>query len=127
MLARVKVLVWVRQGPAWEAQCHADTHLLLAALKALPLDPKTADSTMDHLATLCNLRFADPSPSGYAIPVPLPPPSGTPLQGIPSHSRTSPRRTAESPSSDQVIILGQTIFALHSSAGPVEERRFAKI
>ncbi|BDA47885.1 probable vacuolar protein sorting-associated protein 54 [Coccomyxa sp. Obi] len=88
-------------GPAWEAQCHADTHLLLAALKGLPLDPKTADSTMDHLATLCNLRFADPSPSGYSIPVPLPPPSAeTPPSG-PHHSRVSPRRTADSAFSDQ--------------------------
>lgn len=100
----------MQQGPAWEAQCHADTHLLLAALKGLPLDPKTADSTMDHLATLCSLRFADPSPSGYAIPVPLPLPSGTPVPGGPTHSRTSPRRTFESPFSDQVIAMAAMPF-----------------
>lgn len=97
----------VAQGPAWEAQCHADTHLLLAALKALPLDPKAADSTMDHLAMLCSLRFADPSPSGYTIPVPLPSPSAA---AMPASSRTSPRRPTESPSSDQVS-AAQTILS----------------
>lgn len=62
------------QGPAWEAQCHADTHLMLSALQSLPLDPKTGPGTMDHLNTLCTLRFADPSPSGYTIPGQLPSP-----------------------------------------------------
>ena len=62
------------QGPAWEAQCHADTHLMLSTLQSLPLDPKTAPSNMEHLANLCMLRFADPSPSGYTIPGQLPSP-----------------------------------------------------
>ena len=62
------------QGPAWEAQCHADTHLMLSTLQALPLDPETALQHMDHLAKLCTLRFADPSPSGYTIPGQLPSP-----------------------------------------------------
>ena len=62
------------QGPAWEAQCHADTHMMLSTLQALPLDPETASSTMDHLTQLCTLRFADPSPSGYTIPGQLPSP-----------------------------------------------------
>ena len=63
------------QGPAWEAQCHADTHLMLSTLQSLPLDPKTAPSNMEHLANLCMLRFADPSPSGYTIPGQLPSPA----------------------------------------------------
>lgn len=62
------------QGPAWEAQCHADTHMMLSTLQALPLDPETASGTMDHLTQLCTLRFADPSPSGYTIPGQLPSP-----------------------------------------------------
>ena len=62
------------QGPAWEAQCHADTHLMLSTLRALPLDPETGFSSMDHLTQLCTLRFADPSPSGYTIPGQLPSP-----------------------------------------------------
>ena len=62
------------QGPAWEAQCHADTHLMLSTLQALPLDPQTGSSTMEHLTQLCTLRFADPSPSGYTIPGQLPSP-----------------------------------------------------
>jgi hypothetical protein len=86
------------QGPAWEAQCHADTHLLLAALKALPLDPNAASGNLEHLATLCSLRFADPSPSGYTIPgqMPSPPSSSTPPS---AQLRASPRGpSAPSPS-----------------------------
>lgn len=66
--------IMCEQGPAWEAQCHADTHLMLSTLQSLPLDPKTAPSNMEHLANLCMLRFADPSPSGHTIPGQLPSP-----------------------------------------------------
>jgi len=62
------------QGPAWEAQCHADTHLMLSTLQALPLQPDAASGTVEHLTQLCLLRFADPSPSGYTIPGQLPSP-----------------------------------------------------
>ena len=47
---------------------------MLSTLRALPLDPETGSSTMDHLTQLCTLRFADPSPSGYTIPGQLPSP-----------------------------------------------------
>ena len=47
---------------------------MLSTLQSLPLDPKTAPSNMEHLANLCMLRFADPSPSGYTIPGQLPSP-----------------------------------------------------
>ena len=93
------------QGPAWEAQCHADTHLMLSTLQALPLDPETASSTMDHLAKLCTLRFADPSPSGYTIPGQLPSPV--------SYSSLSQASTPGTAASGAALING----APHPSAG----------
>ena len=112
------------QGPAWEAQCHADTHYLLAALRALPLNPKSADAATEHLATLCTLRFADPSPSGYAIPMPLPPspsPSQAPIPasvGAPSSLRRAPSTPSSTASSsalsfDQVSLPALLLPSLY--------------
>ena len=88
-----------RQGPSWEAQCHADTHFLLGSLRALPLGPGAGEAATEHLATLCSLRFADPSPSGNAIPFPPPQPSPPTTPSDLAHLHPHPARASGTPSS----------------------------
>jgi len=66
-----------RQGPAGEAQAAADLHQLLAALRALPLDPGAAASHLERLAALCRGRFAQaPAAAPAAAPTAAPASNG---------------------------------------------------
>ena len=93
---------------------------MLSTLQALPLDPETGSSTVNHLTQLCTLRFADPSPSGYTIPGQLPSPVSysTSSQGSTPGTAHSLATASGAPSPSAGRRLEQVAIPLCWNTGP---------